>query len=253
MKIIRPLRRRCLIIQNPGGISDSLPGVSKDIKTLLAFLKSNCGGAWNDNEITIMPSNATLSMIQDYFTAALGLVDYFLIVFTGHGAYDEEYGPIYYLKNEECFNAFWLKEQVSHIPTMLITDSCQCINTLEKGGILEHRSFSAIADGTLRSEYRRQYNNFLRSLPRDMFVIAASVSPGEEAGEDSNLVGYYLSSLIDVSRKIFNDDESEKEIYGIGYIHHLASEEVERLSKGKQTPYLEGYTRSHQPPFMLKL
>lgn len=253
MKVIPPLRRKCLIIQNPGGISDSLPGVKKDIKTFPSFIKSNCGGAWNDDEITVMPPNVSLSMIEKFFRDSTGDVDYFLIVFTGHGSFDEEYGPIYYLKNGNYFNRDWLKEQVCHVPTMFITDSCQCIESLEKGGILEHRSFSAITDGAQRMNYRRQYNNFLRELPRDMFVTAASVSPGEEAGEDSNLGGFYISSLVDVSRSVFNDEDSEKGIYGIGYIHSLASEEVERLSDGKQTPYLEGYTRSHQPPFMIKL
>ena len=86
-----------------------------------------------------------------------------------------------------------------------------------------------------------------------MFVTASSVSPGEEAAENSKFGGYYIYSLLHAAKDIVQNQEYQNGIYGIGYIHSLAAEQVKRLSTGKQTPYIEGYTRSSQPPFIVKL
>lgn len=253
MKIIPAVRRKALIIHNSGDVSNFLKGVSVDIVNIRNFLLSDYGGAWEDNEITVAPNNCTAKWLEDYFRNA-GLVDYYLIFYTGHGSYDEEKGPIYWLNhNEGIYNA-WLQAQIDeNTTTMLISDSCQVIEKLEKGDILESRTFSAVDLEIDRAKCRELYSDALRKLPKGMFVTASSVSPGEEAAENSKFGGYYIYSLLHAAKDIVQNQEYPNGIYGIGYIHSLATEQVKRLSAGKQTPYIEGYTRSSQPPFIVKL
>lgn len=155
--------------------------------------------------------------------------------------------------NGEWFTHSWLEQQVSGVPTLFLTDSCQGIEKMNEGGTFRQKIFSSTVDLSRRSLYREKYDSVLRNLPQDMFVVGSSVSPGEYAGENPNEGGYYLISLISEAKKINLDLSSQSGIYGIGYIHVLATNKVKAISKGRQTPYLIGYNRSFQPPFMVKL
>lgn len=247
------IRRNALIIQNPGAASDYRAGVLKDASRFSEYLQSNIGGAWESEEITVAPIGCSVSWIEDYFRSTVANTDYYLILFTGHGNYNEKTGPRCYLLNGEWFNHAWLEQQVSGVPALFLTDSCQGIEKLEEGGIFYQRSFSAKGDSSQRPQYRQKYDDVLRTLPAGMFVVGSSVSPGEYAGEDPNVGGYYVISLISEARHINKDSSAKSGVYGIAYIHMLAADLVETLSKGRQTPYLEGYNRTFQPPFMVKL
>lgn len=247
------IRRRALIIQNPGESKDFRGGVLKDVIQFSKYLQSNIGGAWESKEITISPINCSVNWIEDYFRRTSDNTDYYLILFAGHGNYDEGNGPKCYILNDEWFNHCWLEKQVSGVPTLFLTDSCQGIEKLNEGGILGQRTFSSTSDSLRRSLYRAKYDESIRTLPVGMFVVGSSVSPGEYAEENPNVGGYYVTSLISEAKKIGMDISAKSGIYGIAYIHHLSAGKVKSLSKGKQTPYLEGYNRSFQPPFMVKL
>ena len=246
------VRRKALIIHYSGDTSTYLKGVAVDVENISKFLRSDFGGAWENDEITIASNNCTAEWLENYFKNA-GLVDYHLIFYSGHGSYDEEKGPIYWLNDEEGIYNTWLQERIGdNAAAMLISDSCQVIEELQKGGVLESRSFSATGLATDKVRCKKLYNDALRKLPKGMFVTASSVSPGEEAFEDDIYGGYYIHSLLQSAKNIIQDEEFPNGVYGIGYIHSLASDELEQLSKGKQTPYLRGYTRSSQPPFIVK-
>ena len=247
------IRRKALIIQNPGKASDFRQGVLHDVERFCKFLTSNAGGAWEDNEITVMPADCSVNNIEEYFNRTSNSTDYYLILFTGHGSYQEDKGPICWLMNGDGFNHAWLEEKVSGVPTLFLTDSCQGIEKLNEGGKIRKRIFSAVTDSTDRQLYRKEYDDKLRNLPKGMFVVGSSVSPGEYAEEDPKVGGYYVISLLTEARKKNMDSSAKSGVYGIAYIHMLAAKKVETLSKGRQTPYLEGYNRTFQPPFMVKL
>lgn len=247
------VRRQALIIQNPGIAKDFRSGVLKDAIHFSEFLQSNIGGGWESEEITIAPHDCTLSWIGDYFEQTFGNTDYYLILFTGHGDFDEQIGPRCYLLNGEWFSHVWLEQQVSGVPTLFLTDSCQGIEKMNEGGTLRQKNFSSTVDLSRRSLYREKYDSVLSNLPQDMFVVGSSVRPGEYAGENPNEGGYYVISLISEAKKINQDSSAKSGIYGIGYIHMLATDRVKTMSKDRQTPYLTGYNRSFQPPFMVKL
>lgn len=249
----RKIRRQALIIQNPGETKDFRAGVLKDVSNFSDYLISNIGGAWECEEITIAPIDADIDWIENYFKKTKNITDYYLILFTGHGDYDEQNGPRCYLMNGDWFNHAWLKQQVACVPTLFLTDSCQGIEKLNEGGTLGQRSFSSICDTTRRFLYRNKYDEILISLPIGMFVVGSSVSPGEYAEENPAEGGHYIVSLVKAAKDTNLNSLSKPGVYGITYLHMLATEKVKVLSKGKQTPYLEGYNRSFQPPFMVKL
>ena len=253
-KILPGMNRQALIIHNAGGVRDWLDGVAIDVSRIRSFLMSDTGGAWEKSEITVTSRMCSMEALKLYFLQHYLSVDYYMIFFVGHGYYDAERGPMYALPNGQRISGEWLKEQTRRVPTLLITDSCQCIEKFGDGGVLrESRTFSWISDSERRNEYRRAYDNALGGLPENMFVTASSVSPGEEAGENDAIGGYYIYSLVSVANDIASNGSSQSGIYGIGYAHHYAAEKVRKLSGERQTPLLEGYTRSHQPPFMIKL
>ena len=251
---MRAMRRRALILHYAGDVTNYLTGVSADIENIKNFLRSNYGGAWEDSEITVTPNNSSVNDLKCYFNESVESTYYYLIFYTGHGSYIEGKGSIYWLNNQEYINDAWLQNCIGKkAAAMLISDSCQVIEKLQEGGILEQRSFSVETLKSVREECRVLYNETLRKLPSGMFVTASSVSPGEEAAEDSKLGGYYIHSLLQAAKKVVQNNKHQNGIYGIGYIHSLAYEQVEQLSNGKQTPYLKGYTRSSQPPFVVKI
>ena len=250
------IRRRALIIQNPGKPPREpyAGGVLVDARAIKAFLKSNEGGAWEEEEIEVLDIDTNIQEIQDYFAVQAETQDYQFILFAGHGDYSQEDGPMYYLWNGDEFNHRWLEDLVGDVPTLLIADSCQVIIKLNEGGpIASTRHFSSLSDSDRRREYREAFDKKLAELPRGMFVTAASTSIGEEARDDSRRGGLYTQSLLSACKEVLEDPNEENGVYGIGYIHYLASQKVEKASDDKQHPELYGYTRSHQPPFLVKL
>ena len=249
-------RRRALIIQNPGKPPREpyAGGVLVDAKNVKAFLKSNEGGAWEEDEIEVLDIDTNTQQIKDYFAVQAGTQDYQFILFAGHGYYSENHGPMYCLWNGEEFNHAWLEELVRDVPTLLIADSCQDVLKLNEGGtIASTRLFSSITDSNRRLLYRAAYDEKLAQLPKGMFVTAASTTIGETANDNSIKGGLYTRSLLEACKDVLTDLNADKGVYGIGYINFLASQKVEKASDNKQHPELYGYTRSHQPPFLVKL
>ena len=253
MKRMNRVRRRALIIQNPGDTSEFRRGVLVDARRFPEYLVSCMGGAWEEEEITVAPIRCSLSWIENYFRQTVSETDYYLILFTGHGDYSLYFGPRCYLLNGQCFTHAWLEEKTEGIPTLFLTDSCQGIESLNEGGKIERKTFSAVQDSIKRPLYRQYYDEQLRKLPSGMFVVGSSVSPGELADEDTRLGGHYVRSLLSTAAALYSNPRELSGIYCIAYIHMLAEEKVKELSEGEQTPYITGYTRSCQPPFMIKL
>lgn len=253
MKVIPKVSRRALIIHNAGDELNELPGVLKDMENIQAFLRSNCGGAWEDCEVTVAPDDCSRNWLIDYFQKG-GCTDYYLIFFVGHGCFDIHQGAIYGLPNGENAPRTWLRRLTKDVPTLLVTDSCLWIPPLllEHGGTLGYRTFAEDSDAN-RMAYRMAYDSVLRELPYGMFVHASSVSPGEEAEENSEKGGFYMFSLLETAKGIVANRWNKNGVYGIASVHSRASRQVKMLSKGKQTPTLEGYTRTHQPPFVVKI
>ena len=246
------MKRRVLIIQNPGTIKEPLDGVKVDVREMRGYLHSLAGGAWENDEITILPPDTEVESIRDFFNANNRDVQYYLIYFTGHGSYSESSGSKYWLANDTVFTLDNLKDWVNDIPTLFINDCCQGVEPLNES-VAERKLFSITADANEREKYRNAYNDIIRRLSKGSFCVASAASLDEEAGESSVKGGYYTSALLSQAKHLFTNPEINPGVYMITCIHSLAASQVEERTNGSQIPEISGYTRTSAPPFMVKL
>ena len=257
------MRRRAIIIKNDRVGGDFINGVNHDAENFKQFLMKPYGGAWtesdryDDNEIEVIYNQINkrqllyhISMLKECGTK------YFLIYFVGHGYATAQGEPMMIMASGYELSVSELRNACSGVPAMLITDSCQAYE--EDSRLLNEarlRMFSqgGVIDSAVYETAKLYYNFKLSRLPKDMFTIASAVSLGQEAGEDSNKGGYYSVALLDACKKCLKDETLPSNVYGIGGIHYLAQKDVEARTNGKQVPSLSGYTRSSQPPFLVKL
>ena len=78
------MNRKSLIIYCTETNSGSLTGPRMDNKNIRAYLKSDVGGQWYDDEI-ISLENPTISQVRRCIANEFVGVDYSFIVFSGHG------------------------------------------------------------------------------------------------------------------------------------------------------------------------
>lgn len=78
--------KRVLIIANDD------PGIGSqiDLENYERFFKGINGGAWLDNEIITLPAPTKEQLVQAIREHQLHEVDYLIVIFSGHGAYDPD-------------------------------------------------------------------------------------------------------------------------------------------------------------------
>ena len=80
------MKRRAILIEAsaaPG--QDFLPGAALDVDTLKAWLSSNPGGAWEEDEIKVL-RNPNISLVKANLILARSC-DFAFITFSGHGSH----------------------------------------------------------------------------------------------------------------------------------------------------------------------
>ena len=80
------MRRKALLFGNTAG----LPGVNVDLDRFSAFLKSPVGGAWFGSEIDILTNMSKSDLLQYIQKLQANPVDYFILLFSGHGGQARE-------------------------------------------------------------------------------------------------------------------------------------------------------------------
>ena len=92
------MKIKALLIGAEGSGDSYLPGVKQDINSFKNYLMSEDGGAWKDNEISILnsPSKLLLSLSLINITAENN--DFILIYFAGHGSFSQLEGRKFYLR-----------------------------------------------------------------------------------------------------------------------------------------------------------
>lgn len=251
IKRFSPVKRCAILIGNDRWGGDYLGGVSKDMDNMKQFLLSPYGGAWSSKElfdfVRPISHNSMLQIIRN----ATKEYEYLFIYFSGHGELSRYGDPLFVLPGGEEISLSEIKQNCSSKPVLMISDSCQGIPNYADGGILtESRKMFSATNAVKGFKARRDFDKYLRNLP-PMFTYATAVSPGQYASDSSN-GGLYSYKLLDVCREIIEGND-ETGVYGICYPHTLASRMINLRSKGTQVPYISGYNRTYQPPFLVKL
>lgn len=78
-----PVRRRAILIGDPGPRKNYLPGVDDDVRNMRGYLLSPRGGGWLPHEITVIWREAKAQIL-----AAVRSIeeDYLFVYYSGHGS-----------------------------------------------------------------------------------------------------------------------------------------------------------------------
>ena len=150
------MNRKLVLIISDGGGNTPLRGVHIDKDNYLNFFKSPEGGAWKDEEIKVFDNND----FDKEWIHSISLVgrlehhpiDYFLIVYCGHG-FTDQYRNIHFQVRTDCdLKLDDMLEVVGQTRCLVIADSCRAVYRLDEGGrIGDMRLFSTGDDA--RSVY----------------------------------------------------------------------------------------------------
>lgn len=255
------MNRRLLIMTNDGGTADFLAGVATDMDNYLHFFQSDEGGAWEDEEIYVpQTSKLTVRTFASYVQRQTCHIDYWLIVFCGHGGLDNKGRTFFVLSEKENLYEQDLFALMGNSRCLLIADSCRTIPIYEQGGrIARQQMFSStVRQSGYRERCRALYNSQIMRIPEGIHSKAYAASlfqASEDLGKAKG--GCYSYNLLLAAKnniraikiaRISHPENNADKILSMGWIHMQAKEQVERGTWGKQSP-VYSTSRTAQPPF----
>jgi hypothetical protein len=209
-------------------------GAAVDVRRLREWLGSNCGGAWNEDEIRELP-NPSLAQVQQAIGDAASS-DFSFVSFSGHGGITEDrFGnrlqKLIIGSGEEIDLAALRPGSKRNI---LLCDACRIIEKLSaiyesvKAAALEQRSSSFE-----RFRYRKAYEDAVESANPGTYT-AFGCSPNEFSREDPLNGGYFTASLVQEGMK-WCESQRRPAILTIDDVLLLAKARVKQLTDA-QTP-----------------
>lgn len=258
------MNRQLLIITNDGGKEDFLPGVEHDKERFEDFFRSCYGGAWEDNEIFCPLTNSMnrktlLEVFQ--MTEERSHVDYWVIVFCGHGGADEQGRTFLQLApNDKPIYIDEIENALANSRLLLIADSCRSLPIMESGGTIPRTiMFSDYLDmNSYRVRCQTMYNNKITSTPPNLHTIGYAAQLGQYANElDNGSGGLYSQALLDCAKKQIDIEVNHRddvdyvfngEIASFSFVHDCAKNKVNYRTNGKQIPQIST-PRTAQLPF----
>lgn len=255
------MNRRLVIITNDGGRQDYLAGVKVDKSNYIKYFKSPAGGAWEEKEMLVPKTDEfTPSLFKLYVQEqeAIVHIDYWLIVFCGHGGINGLGETFFDFYNDNLIGEIEIRNMFINSRCLLIADSCRSLPLLEDGGRLDERNFSMIiGDRCYRNQCRELYNSQIMKIPSGAFFRGYAASPDQSALEQENgLGGKYSYNLLSVAVQESNvlylqhlkNQFLNEHVISFSYIHEKAAKQVNKETKGMQLPVYYS-PRVHQPPF----
>lgn len=203
------MRRKLYLIISDGGGNTPLRGVHIDKDNFLNFFKSPEGGAWKDDEILFFENNdfdLNILRINDLNARVDEKpIDFYLIVYCGHGFTDQHKQIHFEVRPENYLNLNDLLGAVAQSRCLVIADSCRAIYHLQEGGrIADLRMFSTseVARNSVYADLCREtYNNLIEATPTTMQLVYFSNSYGETADENSRDGGVYSHELLAAAKR----------------------------------------------------
>lgn len=257
IKCLNMVRKLLLIISDGGGNSP-LRGVHIDKENFLNFFKSPEGGAWKDEEINVYDeNNFDLQILKATdITARLDKqpVDFYLIVFCGHGFTDENNQIYFEVRPNTSLKLEELLSTVAKSRCLVIADSCRAIYRLQEGGrIANQRLFSTSAEARNSGYFElchTMYNKLIELTPSTMQLVYFSNSYNETADENPRDGGVYCHELLTATKRKINKihdvqkHDSESYYVSIDEIHQEAAATVINKTNGRQHPEIYKNCRS---------
>lgn len=190
------MRRGALIIGSNNAVEPPLNGVEADHRNYSQFLQSDAGGAWGRDEIFHVGATTRADLMPAL--AAMGTLDFAMVIFAGHGFCLESSGQSYVCINHVESPPVW--DLNTGCPRQLtIVDSCRTFLVAE-----ELRKSEKIVLGERLDERRAAaYRASCRRL-YDMAIAAADAGPPQimyasalnESAGDSRSGGVFSTLLV---------------------------------------------------------
>lgn len=202
------MTRQAILIGAPS-VTPALPGVLQDLKDIKAFLLSNRGGAWREDEIVIL-TDPTQRLVEAHIQAAK-FKDYVFITCSGHGEHQvsqrlEE--TVMHLNEKETISINSINPQNKR--HLVIVDVCRGIVKLEKRyetfieASMMKRAFDSVVD------YRKIFDDAVMRCTEGRIVVY-SCDINQSAGDDGT-GGVFTQELLKAP-KSFQPKNGER--YGI--------------------------------------
>jgi hypothetical protein len=239
------MKRKAIIIYCSNTKSGKLNGPVKDNENFREHLTGNIGGNWYDHEVISMP-NPTRQEVLDEIKRSQGC-DYTFIVFTGHGAFEENARRQHM---EVADGDITISDIKTTAPRQtIIIDACRGFFTEFKKSLQENKMFSM--DSLLISRSTRKiFEDVIEAAPEGLTVLYAASE--NQTAMDTNNGAAYLISLIESA----TDWEKQRgsSVLDLKRAHEKAIEYLkENFEDTIQVPALNQEKRTVYFPFAVKL
>lgn len=189
------MRRKALLIGNTNGLS----GVKIDLVKFQSFLQSNIGGAWDSNEIQIIPDPKRYELLREIEQAKILKYDYTIVMFSGHGGYQKRQTVLEINANGEKISETDLKN-IS--PRQLNIYDC-CRNVVQTtASRSDSMGFKDYISESTKSKIREAYDRrIMEAIEQQASLYSCSVG---ESSYDTNDGAVYLSNFLSAASNISN-------------------------------------------------
>ena len=255
------INRQLILIFNDGGKINHLNGVSVDKASLIEHFTSAEGGAWDESEMKVFFNDCTKQKLEFYirFQRNTNRIDYWLIVFSGHGYATDTDTYLELSPGNDC-GIKAIKQMLNSYKCLVIADSCRVLinEAVENMAVKREILFSSITDS---SAYRKKckdiYDKAWESVCSGSFNAGFAASLGQAANDDDQKGGYYIEGIlneanrqVNANRVKYRTSSSPNEIIPFSDIHNAASKHVKAKSFGSQQPTTIG-TSINKIPFVV--
>lgn len=186
------MKRKALLIGDSSYGDDYLSGVEYDLENYKNFLKSLRGGAWYDEEISILSNKSKNVILNEIKAIKETKYDLVFVVFTGHGSYDNN--KQYRMLSVGIYDeSIYEKELWNLAPKqILILDSCSgCV----QGNLsCEHNRNDFNQTDIIKM--RHKYEEIcLQCPPQQIYLYASKIGT---SAEDTENGGLYSTNLLEI-------------------------------------------------------
>lgn len=235
------MNRYALLIGYAGepGAEDFLKGVQSDLDGWRRFLTSPVGGNWRSDEIKMMIA-PTGAEVTAELAKKNGVVDYGLLVFTGHGGYSETRSDtLLQLNQRECFEA--KKLNVAKKQT-LILDCCRKVvePILRKSeASMEQLDEAVLTQYPNPQQSRAAFDAAVNACADGIIVMHSCMVDEFSYDADFGRGGAYTYALLETARNWRHDKVLERNKYrafSVAAAHNKATEVVTADARYQQSP-----------------
>jgi hypothetical protein len=189
--------RKAILIGSPGPKDNHLEGVKIDLQNMKRFLLSEAGGAWNDEEISVL-KDPTLSEILPYLESMDE--DYLFVYFSGHGFTNTHGARMLSLRGHSIPDTLLLRTPSQK--QLVVVDACRTFVSHGFSGIPEYE----LGVDHFEGSYARRIFDECISLSPAGKIIVHSTQSGYKSYENT-LGGHFTQALLKISYEIQANDQ----------------------------------------------